>query len=942
MEREYEYEVALSFAGEQRNYVKRVSDELERLGIKHFYDNKEKVKLWGKNLTQYLDRIYYQDSKFFIPFISKEYASQNWTRWEMCSALERNMMENRTDFQQYILPVKLDDTRIPGIWGSVAFLDARQYGPEQLAARIYEKIRGVPVRNYTDTQLTPDTDTFLQNFNASQLKTLKTLYDKSASSQVVVLYGERGLGKRTLIYQFLSSHSNTIKVIPCIENQYQYQPLLHALDVDLLAAEYSNGLDFQEQLKHSMIQKCQKERLIFYFENINQCEEDYITFLLEFAETIIRRYPVFNVFLLFEFDSDENVDLINRFYRFPPSSINLIHIQRLDDDSLKKYFFKTMGKIEIMDEDLSYIIESSFGNVMYLNVIINYLRGKGIIIQRGRKLRCKQITQGLLTDVLKDYILQRYNRLDENLKAVLSKSAIIGDTFGSDLLSKPFGIINANDLLKKIEDISLLIKSEDSDLYAFENTDAYKLISDNISNAERQEWHNLLAEYFERRLKKEKNRRSSFTADKEISHLYSIARHYKYAGKLEPCLKYYQQLITKYHEIRDYRQELKAIQEIILILDDINLDQYQIDISEYQLLKSEAVCYQILGNYENAIQLYTECLDTLPWNESETEALEIQLELAYSLFMNGGIQRPLELTLKLKEQLEQREVKDIFYIRTLSFLSSIYDVTGNEQEKKSYYIQSLNLCREKGYEEEYYIMLRKASLVYDEALAAPMYAEAEKYFREKHNIRFLAEVLHNRATNEIYLNHSNNIEKAVLESISLFDSYGGQAVHYPLNTKGIYEMLFEKDYNKAIETFLSALNYDIEPFSQITLRTNLLNCYNKLRLFDKGMTELHELKRLMALPEAEGVLVYQIYHDLNWAFYYYHQENYDDCLKILTHCGKLNYMEPRYEYVYKNLKYMSKKKSGQKARKPSMAPCLPVFRECLEQELYFTTVRFYE
>ena len=49
---DFEYEVALSFAGEQRDYVEKVSKELTRLNVGHFYDYNEQVNLWGKNLTQ--------------------------------------------------------------------------------------------------------------------------------------------------------------------------------------------------------------------------------------------------------------------------------------------------------------------------------------------------------------------------------------------------------------------------------------------------------------------------------------------------------------------------------------------------------------------------------------------------------------------------------------------------------------------------------------------------------------------------------------------------------------------------------------------------------------------------------------------------------------------------------------------------------------------------
>ena len=54
---DYKYEVVLSFAGEQRDYVEKVAVRLKELNIKYFYDLDETVNLWGKNLSQYLDQI---------------------------------------------------------------------------------------------------------------------------------------------------------------------------------------------------------------------------------------------------------------------------------------------------------------------------------------------------------------------------------------------------------------------------------------------------------------------------------------------------------------------------------------------------------------------------------------------------------------------------------------------------------------------------------------------------------------------------------------------------------------------------------------------------------------------------------------------------------------------------------------------------------------------
>ena len=49
-----QFDVALSFAGEDRKYVEKVADMLRRMDIKVFYDKYEAETLWGKNLYYHL------------------------------------------------------------------------------------------------------------------------------------------------------------------------------------------------------------------------------------------------------------------------------------------------------------------------------------------------------------------------------------------------------------------------------------------------------------------------------------------------------------------------------------------------------------------------------------------------------------------------------------------------------------------------------------------------------------------------------------------------------------------------------------------------------------------------------------------------------------------------------------------------------------------------
>lgn len=130
------FQVALSFASEQRAYVQRVASALAALGIQCFYDEEQKISLWGKNQVEELQRIYMDDSFAVVMFISSEYAKKTWPIHERQATLSRAIRERR----EYILPVRFDDALLPGFDRDVSYLKADDFAPEVLAAAIAVKL----------------------------------------------------------------------------------------------------------------------------------------------------------------------------------------------------------------------------------------------------------------------------------------------------------------------------------------------------------------------------------------------------------------------------------------------------------------------------------------------------------------------------------------------------------------------------------------------------------------------------------------------------------------------------------------------------------------------------------------------------------------------------------------------------------------------------------
>ena len=130
------YEVVLSFAGEDREYVEAVADYLKNNNVKVFYDKYEEVTLWGKDLSEHLDKVYRGSARYCVMFISKNYANKVWTSHERRSALAKAIEEK----EEYILPVRFDDTEIPGIRPTVGYVDLSKKTPEQLGKMILQKL----------------------------------------------------------------------------------------------------------------------------------------------------------------------------------------------------------------------------------------------------------------------------------------------------------------------------------------------------------------------------------------------------------------------------------------------------------------------------------------------------------------------------------------------------------------------------------------------------------------------------------------------------------------------------------------------------------------------------------------------------------------------------------------------------------------------------------
>jgi len=132
----FEYDVALSFAGEDRAVAEELGNLLVSKGITVFYDEYRVGDPWGRDLVDHLVNIYSRKARYCVMLISGHYPLKKWTEAERKAAGQRALR----DAGEYILPIRVDDSEVPGVTEAAGYRDLRQHSPESIVQLLEEKL----------------------------------------------------------------------------------------------------------------------------------------------------------------------------------------------------------------------------------------------------------------------------------------------------------------------------------------------------------------------------------------------------------------------------------------------------------------------------------------------------------------------------------------------------------------------------------------------------------------------------------------------------------------------------------------------------------------------------------------------------------------------------------------------------------------------------------
>lgn len=760
------------------------------------------------------------------------------------------------------------------------------------------------------------------------------LFSEAEENSLTFIVGDKGLGKSFFIHSYYKNFENILYIKDEIFKSYFLEPIITALTkFDSSCKIEYDELNMPHTIRKMLLDICRQKSIIICFESFNSYPEDLAEFCISFLQAYLDCDNI-GSFILIELDSDikdMKDTLLHKLYSLTINT-NFIKFKKKTEEELFDIISsKFNNKINIGEEERKYIIKSSFGNIKHLFLIINYLKQEGYIHFDGIKWICEQLPNGILNQSIEEYIMHRYNMLNEDLKILLQKSSLLGTEFYSNQLQKTFNLVRVDEELSRIEKLSSLIQKNDNydkSKYLFETEDVCNNIQNLIPENEKKVWNKMLAEYYEMQFRKHDQ-----NMIKRLENCCRLATYYINSDNLKMAIIFYYRSIRYSIYLLDYKGALELITLILKVpgIRNSNVTLY------FESLKLQAYCYHQLGKYELSTDLYFKLLKNNFF--TKLEMIEIFYFYADSLYFIGKVSKAQEILLALKEDLKYSNNNKLLF-RVLSELATTYGFLREYGSAREYFSYSVNQSRSAGLEDEYYTQLRKSSMFWELKLTFPLMEQAAEYFERKNNIQELAKTYHNLGTDLLYLGDSKAAINYLRQAITELQKYGSDEIHYTYNCIGVYYATYEKKFEKAIEYFKRAISFKPVLFSTMVLYLNMSSCYKALQNNENAEKYLEKAMHIRTELGKE-VPSYSLYLLINQGLYAKLDGRLKESEQYFKESLRYKLTSNQLYLVGKNLSEVSRNLDKDTLKYVSI-DAEPLYKRFFENNICLSTLRFWE
>lgn len=204
------YDIAFSFASEQKEIVEKYKKELQRLGLNVFVDDDHPELFVFNYVPDILKQIYDDENTTMLIFLSEDYAKKEFPLYEGHIASDRLIKGKNLGI------IRIDDAELSWLPNSFHFFDIRKYDMSYICHAIYKAIKN---------QTNVDINHLFEHLNDTLFSTVDCFVKRHSSKSCIIYH--------------ISMHENmSIKVILCAkENSILFFSNISCIDMTIPFAE---------------------------------------------------------------------------------------------------------------------------------------------------------------------------------------------------------------------------------------------------------------------------------------------------------------------------------------------------------------------------------------------------------------------------------------------------------------------------------------------------------------------------------------------------------------------------------------------------------------------------------------------------------------------------------------------------------------------------------
>ena len=441
-------------------------------------------------------------------------------------------------------------------------------------------------------------------------------------------------------------------------------------------------------------------------------------------------------------------------------------------------------------------------------------------INKAHNIDNRFLTESAINIYLEKWLGDELTKISPMLTDVLKKSSIIGETFEKHPLEHKngFNILGATNHLEELEKQEIFISKHATkkDSFKFINYDVYSAVLSSITSVQKNEWHNILKEYYIKISTISKN------ADIRLEALIRAKNSAATIKDYQTIFEINQILLFQYINSNEL---LNAIN----IIDEIVLDKYVNNEKTYidYLLSLKIQMLMDFGDYKKALAIIENHREDSFYTGSQDY---LNYYYGKCLFCCGNIDAACyeigNLAKKLKLTSKSGNVNQKIYPLIYSMMATIQNHLNLEDGGVKYYKLALNYAKNSFYDNLYYDILSKSDMFWSNELACNNLLKCAEYYQITNNKLKLGKVYVNLATEMLFegCGKVSDIEKYLNSAKSVF-LIPDENLAYVKNNLAIYYIISERDYTRAIQELESALFVDLSEFTYMTIYLNLVMCY---------------------------------------------------------------------------------------------------------------------